>query len=536
MDEFRDKIFETRTPRKTLANGRDFFPTPALRDIFKPEQVKRILEHECDDCKSLLRSIEPTAHPGPSFPTRISRTDEALNLFALLVYIKYPLLIGTFLVSYETNNLPDPRYFTQYDLNNRYFKALPNTQREQLIREFQDRKWQFSVPKLRFDDFSFLRFEEGTILPFLDEEMIEKGGFGQVYRLRIESGYGVSHISHVSLRYSGWTLTHIQIDHASPTAPGPRRYARKEIIDSSIIDFVKEKTNLERIATLKDLHLVEILKTYQLGDRFNIIFRCAKTNLYHYLRESGWHAPRSGRISRNPLWEQVLGITRALEKIINFKDPQDRNTVFFGYHLDLKPQNILVYSVSGGSDVFKITDFGQTEFVNARIVGTSGIRAPGGTDAYMPPEYLEQEAHRTYDIWSLGIIILEVLAFAIRGSDGLSNKLSGLDHVRRTKEGSGEDLRFYTGRGPNARLKPNIRKWIEELKSDQNIHSPGDADFVSNLLELIGNMLQPQRLDRISINDVHAKMQKLFKMSSSETSEYSANVLRGPGEVILIDR
>jgi serine/threonine protein kinase len=68
-------------------------------------------------------------------------------------------------------------------------------------------------------------------------------------------------------------------------------YARKEIIGEDANEFGKEKTALEKIAALKDDHLVQIKKTYQLGDKFNILFPCARTNLFEYLRDTKWLAP-----------------------------------------------------------------------------------------------------------------------------------------------------------------------------------------------------------------------------------------------------
>jgi serine/threonine protein kinase len=68
-------------------------------------------------------------------------------------------------------------------------------------------------------------------------------------------------------------------------------------------------------------------------------------------------------------------------------------------HRDLKPENILI-NITGE---VKIADFGVSsiEYFVTR----------DGTDAYQPPEALDKEItitnYLTYDVWSLGIIILE---------------------------------------------------------------------------------------------------------------------------------
>jgi serine/threonine-protein kinase len=84
-------------------------------------------------------------------------------------------------------------------------------------------------------------------------------------------------------------------------------------------------------------------------------------------------------------------------------------------HRDLKPENVFLTPAMGGQLYVRVLDFGIAKLMRAANSGdaTGTLRTDGvrGTILYMSPEQARREEldHRT-DIWSLGVLMYEVLA------------------------------------------------------------------------------------------------------------------------------
>lgn len=234
------------------------------------------------------------------------------------------------------------------------------------------------------------------------------------------------------------------------------------------------------------------------------------TNLDHYLRDRSYQAPETfqNRPESSPLWDQMLGISKALDRIINYNPSGGPGAkAVFGYHFDLKPPNILVEE----SGRFLISDLGHAVFNEAG--STSGIPGVGGTPAYAPPETDREfsKSNRKYDVWSLGCIFLEVCTFIVKGYQGVEK----FDTLRLTKanDSNVEDDRFFR-RKPNSNssyeVKPEIIAWMKQLPHSPAIFHEHSRKFLRSILDLVKQMLCVGVNERLSSTEVRKQLEAII--------------------------
>jgi serine/threonine-protein kinase len=83
-------------------------------------------------------------------------------------------------------------------------------------------------------------------------------------------------------------------------------------------------------------------------------------------------------------------------------------------HRDLKPSNLFLATREDGSQVVKVLDFGISKSTDPAQPNLTSTRGMIGSPAYMAPEQLrnaKQADHRA-DIWSIGIVLYELVAGA----------------------------------------------------------------------------------------------------------------------------
>lgn len=185
----------------------------------------------------------------------------------------------------------------------------------------------------------------------------------------------------------------------------------------------KESTTHWTLTKIPHDHLVAPLESWSDDQGYHLLLPLAQSNLRSLLLGP---PPKLDAALERWLLTEFHGLTDGLRHIHEVFDPDGRLPQrSFGFHHDIKPENILVYEsrcfnvsdfgvgrVRERRDTLKIADFGSAYIGNEESKMNSFLRREyGGTRVYESPEVESQGLlSQPADMWSLGCILLEMLA------------------------------------------------------------------------------------------------------------------------------
>lgn len=254
-------------------------------------------------------------------------------------------------------------------------------------------------------------------------------------------------------------------------------------------------------------NICPLLAAYRYGDKYNMLFPFADCNLRTYWEKR--KAPQGHTLERLEFLTEIAALTEGLKKIhiVESEPGVSARIQHCGYHRDLKPTNIL-----NKGRRFMIADFGLTRFkqlspeaLKREGSAGSGIPFKWGLSTYRAPECGEpQKAGRAADIWSLGCIFAEVMAYVVLGNDGPKDF-----SARRAKDGNGQDL-FHDG----THKKESVEKFFQELEKEDVSDS-----FVVEWLGVIRLMLKSRRSKRLNVGEVDKLLKGVLERERAKLDE-----------------
>ncbi|KAI0472721.1 hypothetical protein GGR56DRAFT_578673 [Xylariaceae sp. FL0804] len=225
--------------------------------------------------------------------------------------------------------------------------------------------------------------DETLLSRFGRVEFLGKGEFSQVYKV---TEFTKTSVPTRPVLFG--TPTHAQYTPPSPTVANVFAVKRLNLP----IQGDKDRANrLREVTALRALrgcdHVLQLVDSWEANNSLYIQTEfCEEGNLDSFLLDVGLR----GRLDDFRIWKILV------ESSLGLKHIHQAGFV----HLDLKPSNILV----GFDGTLKIGDFGL-----AAGVGCHGFDFEGDRE-YLAPEVLRSEIGTSADVFSLGLIMLEIAA------------------------------------------------------------------------------------------------------------------------------
>jgi serine/threonine protein kinase len=335
-------------------------------------------------------------------------------------------------------------------------------------------------------DRRFHKLEKTDVMPLYHggpkntKKVLGKGAFATVYEVGIDP-------AHTYLSGVGSSLLTFEVESklTSLVAQDPEsRFALKEFSGQQSQEaFGRERKMLETLADYDDKHIVTPHTFWTQGEKCFILYPKADTSLREFTKL--WEPPNSIK-PVNVYWFliQLKGLADAIDHVHSLKkipttsNPNPEEIIQWGSHLDIKPENILVFGI-GSIPTFKIADFGAGNFNPVTKDGISrGYSNNPGTPTYWAPDHeTKGKVSRPADMWSLGCVFLELLLWYF--------KFFTAESV----------VHFTTRRADFSGMDPNFKTdlfWCkQELKSQREpiyVHRPAVKSALDDLTKICQDM------------------------------------------------
>ena len=317
--------------------------------------------------------------------------------------------------------------------------------------------------------------------------------------------------------------------------------------------FQTERRNLELFKDgVADCKVIQLsFASFVHGGTLNIIYPLADLDLHTFLYgKYDRFSSHAANIKPFHVFEQAQRLASALNFL--HKELYINGRAYECAHLDLKPENVLIFWLSNrgqGNDpgvqnpagFWKLSDFGVS-VVRSRESGgghqnaigdqllvpadiererssMGPTRVPG---PWQPPELEQGRVTKDSDMWSFGCVLATVLAFAI-GGPAKVRELYG----RRESPGLYDNDYFYAKIDDNVVVKPEVISWLEE--GENAASSKIQETWIHMTRTLIIKLLKIERRDRASAKTARNSLQEIMAHSKNEVGLQGSDIFEGIG-------
>ncbi|KAJ6038519.1 uncharacterized protein N7446_005323 [Penicillium canescens] len=358
---------------------------------------------------------------------------------------------------------------------------------------------------------------ERECLPYLEQELRGEGAFGTVYRVKIAKG-------------------HFYTRKLGSANSNPVDIARKDFRSNEDI----ELEVMQQILSCKQTcaNIVEIYGSLEIGSTgYSIFMPLAISDLRAHMKNDT--RPRPSATERTDMILAAAGVAGGLKFLHKGMD-MPRGGKLVCYHMDLKPDNILIFLDKVDSHgkphyIWKISDFGMSRvryqddneverrertltswFLERPVVpslaGTYNRRLVG---TYLAPESLlpSRSMKAASDVWSLGCITSVLFTYLAEGRTGVSTYQD-----RRTQHHNANSYdRFFVANTAFGRPKvhPEIKLWHDLLIKKANQQSPEEGQALRSILNYLErNVLLLDQQNRCPAEDLEKQLNKTHRAYS----------------------
>ncbi|KAK3346508.1 kinase-like domain-containing protein [Lasiosphaeria hispida] len=345
----------------------------------------------------------------------------------------------------------------------------------------------------------FYQLSENDILPWIEEQsLVHQGGFSFISRVKIHSSH--HNFENSEMSDGAFAIKHFKASTDSHNGLSPPNPDSPQVTYGDLErEFQSEIATLNKFSGDQNPHLISLLAAYRHGGDYCLMFHWADSDL-----KNMWKNTRPGPPldKANLKWvlEQCRGVTSALRKIHVYKttegpeDAQGRSPKepIYGRHGDIKPENILRFvkqDEPGDRGTLVITDFGLARFHTDGTKTYFPKKDVAGTPTYRPPECDMEDCaiSRSFDIWSLGCVLLEFVAWYLGGWEYVNEFVQHRKAPNVLMYGWNSDQFFEIVRpegsingAVGARVKTEVHQFVNNLHSHEEC-----SDIIHQLLEFV---------------------------------------------------